>query len=389
MKRVPDIAGGRPGAAGQGDAWLDEAWEGVLKLTKRNVAAIGAAFPHAAADGRYGLVKPHHWVSGFWPGLLWLVYRETGDEDCAELAKQCETLIAGTLEQYEPLHHDVGFMFSLSSVAQYKLKGDAAARKHALMAAQWLAGRYNPAVEFIRAWPDWDGEDHSGWTIIDCMMNLQLLYWASGEIADPRYRHIANRHADTVLRTFFRLDGSVHHIVCYDPETGLKTGALGGQGFSPDSAWARGTSWALYGFALCCKYTREPRYLRGAQAAADFFLASLPEDGVPPWDFRLPADAPQHKDASAAACAASGLLELADLTPGTRGAAYREAAIGLLQALSTRCAGWSGDEQAQGLILHAAGHVPAGENEDVSLIYGDYFFTEAITKLRGQRELFW
>jgi unsaturated chondroitin disaccharide hydrolase len=371
------------------DQWLEEAWEGVVRTVVRNAERIGMAFPHATGEGGvYGHVKPHHWVAGFWPGLLWQVYRETGRSELADLAASCGRRIAETLGPFDLLHHDVGFMFSLSSVAEYKVTGDRDARRHGLMAASLLAGRFNPAGGFIRAWPDWDGEDHSGWAIIDCMMNIPLLYWASREEGDPRFGHIATLHADTVMKTFFRPDGSTHHIVTFDPETGQRSGALGGQGDSPDSAWARGTAWAHYGFALCHRYTGMPRFLHAAHAAADFFLAHVPEDGVPPWDFRPSPSAPPLKDSSAAACAASGLLELAALTPGPRGAAYRAGALQLLRALCERCAGWR-DETNEGLLLHAAGHVPAGINLDVSLIYGDYFFAEAIVKLRGDRELFW
>lgn len=373
---------------GQAVPWLEEAWEGIVNKTLRNAKRLGSEFPHSTSQGVYNKVPPYHWVAGFWPGVLWQVHRETGDAELKELAVACERRIAGMLAEHERLHHDVGFMFSLSSVAQYKLTGDEEAKRNALLAAQLLAGRFNPVGSFLRAWPDWDGEDHSGWAIIDCMMNLSLLYWASGKLRDPRYRHIANLHADTVIRTFFRADGSVHHIVCFDPETGQKLGSRGGQGYDADSAWSRGVSWAIYGFSLCCRYSGEVRYVQAAQAAADFFLSNMPEDGVPPWDFRAPPELVMYKDSSAAACAASGLLELAELTPGARGQSYRTAAVRLLSALCSSCASW-GDDAEEGLLLHGTGYLPARDNIDVSLIYGDYFFVEAICKLRGPRELFW
>lgn len=273
-------------------------------------------------------------------------------------------------------------MFGLSSINQYKLAQDEEAKRHGLMAASLLAGRFNPAGGFIRAWPNWGGEDHSGWAIIDCMMNLPLLYWASREIADPRYRLIAEIHADTVLREFVQADGSVHHIVSFDPETGERRGALAGQGYAEDSAWARGAAWALYGFALSYAYTSKEEYRFAAKKVAGFFLDHLPADFVPYWDFRLPADAEgMPRDSSAAAIAASGLLELAFALSDEEGLAYKRAAESILRSLHENYGAWEADEE--GLLLHATGHFSADIYVDKPLIFGDYYFAEALLKLRN------
>ncbi|QHW32896.1 glycosyl hydrolase [Paenibacillus rhizovicinus] len=369
------------------EAWVTDAWERTAAKITRNAAEIADTFPHASLNGTYNSCPAHDWGAGFWPGLLWLVYRENGDERLRLTAESLERKLGETLTAYDELHHDVGFMFSLSSVAQYKLCQDSNARRHGLMAANLLAGRFNPAGDFIRAWPDWDGEDHSGWAIIDCMMNLPLLYWASEELGDPRYKHIAKRHADMVLRDFLRPEGSSYHIVCFDPETGERTGALAGQGYAAESAWARGTAWALYGFALSYRYTGEQRYLDAAKRAAHFFVSRLPEDKVPYWDFLLPDVNGMPRDSSSAAIAASGILEIAGFAEGPDAAYYRSAAAAILRSLDENYGAW--EEKEQGLLLHATGFYSRNAYVDVPIIYGDYYFAEALLKLKGQVELFW
>lgn len=360
--------------------WVEEACRKVIDKIERTSFAIGASFPNGSAGGRFEKSPPHDWVAGFWPGLLWLAYGETKNDRLKELAVDCERQISHTLWEFERLHHDVGFMFGLSSVNQYRYMQDEEAKRHGLMAASLLAGRFNPAGGFIRAWPNWGGEDHSGWAIIDCLMNLPLLYWASQEIDDPRYRHVAELHADTVLREFLMEDGSVHHIVCFDPETGERVRAIAGQGYAADSAWARGAAWALYGFALSYGYTGKERYLKAAEKVAAFFLGHLPEDKVPFWDFRLPSfgeDTP--RDSSAAAIAASGLLDLVAALPGEQGAVYRQRAEEILYSLYANYGAWDRDEEA--LLLHATGYYAADIYVDAPLIYGDYYFAEALMKL--------
>ncbi|MFD0674245.1 glycoside hydrolase family 88 protein [Cohnella sp. GCM10027633] len=361
--------------------WVEEACRQAIGKIERTSLSVGATFPNGSAHGRYEKTPPHDWVVGFWPGLLWLAYRETNNEQLKELAVDCERQISRTLWEFEQLHHDVGFMFELSSINQYETTQDAEAKRHALMAASLLAGRFNPAGEFIRAWPNWGGEDHSGWAIIDCLMNLPLLYWASREIEDPRYRLIAERHANTVLREFVQDDGSVHHIVSFDPATGERIKAIGGQGYAADSAWARGAAWALYGFALSYAHTGKDEYLQASKKVAGFFLGHLPEDKVPYWDFKLPSiDEHTPRDSSAAAIAASGLLDLAAALPEEEGEAYKQQAEAILYSLYRDYGAWDSEEEA--LLLHATGYYAAGVYVDAPLIYGDYYFVEALLKLK-------
>ncbi|MCR8632971.1 glycoside hydrolase family 88 protein [Paenibacillus radicis (ex Xue et al. 2023)] len=372
------------------EVWIEEAWNNITGKIGLTSPLIGSGFPHASIDGRYDSTEPNKWTSGFWPGLLWLMYRDNGNESLRQLAEKCEMKLDTAIDEFEKLHHDVGFMWCLSSVANYKVTGNEQSRKRALKVASWLAGRFNIKGKFIRAWngKDWGGlEENTGWAIIDCTMNLSLLFWASEVTGDPRFRHIAMEHADTVLREFLRPDGSVHHIVCFDSETGERKDALGGQGFSPQSAWARGIAWAVYGLAICYSYTKEVRYLHGSQRAAHFFLANLPEDLVPPWDFRLPELEGAPRDSSAAVIAAGGMLLLSEQLPTEYAVMYQSSAERILKSITNHYTVW--DLQNEAIVMHATGSYPTGKNIDVPLIYGDYFYVEALAKLRGQTGMFW
>ncbi|MED4125579.1 glycoside hydrolase family 88 protein [Halalkalibacterium halodurans] len=369
--------------------WVEEALQKVYTKVSRTSKKIGANFPHASVDGVYQLEPPHWWTAGFWAGLLWHMYRETGDETLKAIAEQCEVRLDTVITDYYKLDHDMGFMWTLTSVAHYKLTGDEEAKRRALLVANLLLGRFNCKGNYIRAWNPWfEGDENSGWAIIDCVMNLPLLFWASKETGDPRFRHAAERHGETVLAHFIRKDGSVHHIVTFDAETGEKVGAIGGQGFAPDSAWSRGAGWAIYGLALLYHYTQKDSYLQAAKSVAHFFIANLPEDFVPYWDFRLPEGVKIDRDSSAGAIAACGLLFISTLVPRTEADIYKQAGVNILRSLYERYGTWD-NEGEDGLILHGTSHYPEGKNIDVPLIYGDYFFVEGLTSLNGERERFW
>ncbi|MFC5470735.1 glycoside hydrolase family 88 protein [Cohnella suwonensis] len=369
--------------------WAEGAWADVVRKISRTSVRIGDRFPHASVGGEYALEPASWWTAGFWPGLLWLVYRETGEERLRKIALSCEEQLDRVVLDYDRLDHDIGFMWTLTSVARHRLRGEEDAKRRALLAANLLAGRFNPKGRFIRAWNPWRPEDdNAGWAIIDCLMNLPLLFWASETTGDPRYRHVAVMHADTVIEHFVRPDGSVYHIVVFDPGTGDKLGELGGQGYSRESAWSRGAAWALYGMALAYKYTGGKRYLDAAERVARFCVGELPEDLVPLWDFRLPEGAVRHKDTSAGACAASGLLLLSRLVERERSSPYREAGERMLKSLYENYGSWEGEGE-EGLIVEGSSHVPEGRNVGVPLIYGDYFFAEGLSQLLGREELFW
>jgi unsaturated chondroitin disaccharide hydrolase len=369
--------------------WVDEAWQQTIEKISRTSQTIGAQFPHASVNGSYVCEPPNWWTAGFWPGLLWLIYRDTKDEQLKSIAEQCEYQLDQVIMDYVRLDHDIGFMWTLTSVARYKVLQAEDAKRRGLLAANLLAARFNVKGNFIRAWNPWrEGEDNSGWAIIDCLMNLPLLYWASETSGDPRYKHLAMEHADTVLKHFIRPDGSVYHIVRFDAETGEWIEALGGQGYAAESAWSRGAAWAIYGMALSYQYTGEKRYVHAAQRVAHFFIAHLPEDQVPVWDFRIPQEIFPYRDSSAGACAACGLLLIADQVDSVEAPAYRRAAEQMLFSLYAHYGAWD-NPQEEGLILSGTSHYPEGKNVNVPLIYGDYFFVEGLSRLKGFTERFW
>lgn len=356
-------------------------WTKLEVKVDRMIAQIGDKSPHVAAEGRYDDMRHDWWTSGFWPGLLWIMYDMTGKEHYREAAWPWDERIEQCMIRESNLHHDVGFQFLPTAVVKFKLTGDTDGRRRGLQAANFLAGRFNLAGQFLRAW----NQDKTGWSIIDSCMNLSILFWASREIADPRFEQIACAHADTVLKHFMREDGSVYHIVSFDPANGDFIEGLGGQGYAPQSAWSRGQAWALYGLANCYRYTGHKRYLNGAKRVAHYFLASLEEDYVPLWDFRVDQPEGEPRDTSAASCAASGLLEIASHLPETEARLYKEAAERIIRSLTENYASFD-DEAFDPILREGTGHRPANQNVNVGLIYGDYFYVETLAKLRGWRQ---
>mgnify|MGYP005843209799 CR=1 FL=1 len=295
--------------------WTEEALERCLDRIGQNIERIGEHFPHVAYDNVYNDQGPAFWVSGFWPGLLWLRYQGTKDEKALELARRLEDVMDSVLDGFMTLHHDVGFMWLPSAVIDYKLTGNEASKIRGLKAASHLAGRFNLAGQFIRAWTDRVQVGTQGWAIIDCMMNIPLLYWAGKEMEDPRFTDIANRHAETAMRVLLRPDGSCNHIGILDPETGEVLSLPGGQGYGEGSSWSRGQAWAVYGFALAFLHTGNQEFLDAAKRAAHYFLANVAMTGyVSLVDFRAPKE-PVYWDTTATACAACGLLQIAEMVP--------------------------------------------------------------------------
>lgn len=365
----------------------------LAKVTKTG-SRIQGRIPYRTFDGRFDDWTDKDiawWTNGFWPGLLWLAHGQTKDDRLATWAKESETHLDRALFDFFGLHHDVGFMWHISSVARYKLEHNQDSLRRGMIAASVLASRFNLAGRYIRAWNNWDIPNKEKgvqvkWAIIDCLMNLPLLYWASEESKDPRFSQIAIAHTETVLKNFIHPDGSSRHIVEFDPVTGAYVRCHFGQGFADDSAWSRGCSWLVHGMTLGAKYTGRADFLAAAEHAARFFIENLPEDQVPWSDFKAPAK-DQFKDSSAAAIAASGILTLAELVPASRKAYYVDAARRMLASLATN---YLAPESDEALLQHGSVmyHVTDPKDKDTSLIYGDYYFVEALIKLQGGQGLF-
>ncbi len=324
------------------------------------------------------------WTNGFWGGIMWLLYQDTGERRYADIARVSERKMEQCFADFYGLHHDVGFMFVPTAVADFRLTGNPDSRRMALHAATLLAGRFNPVGNFIRAWNDLE-EDTRGWAIIDCMFNLSLLYWASEETKDPRFRQIATLHADTVREHFVRPDGSVCHIVEFDPETGEMVKSHGGQGCGEGSAWTRGQGWALYGFMISYIHTGKQEYLDTAKRVADYCLANIPESGIIPVDFRQPTE-PAYEDSCGACVIAGGLLELARRLPGESRGRYEEAAVKILRTIADSRADFGQGCDAIVQNCSAAYHSP---EHHFTMSYADYYFIEAMYKVKGVGRLLW
>lgn len=284
------------------------------EIVKRNRGKV----PYTAIDGRFddqAVQNISWWTNGFYGGMLWQLYQADGRTEYREAAEALEDQLDAVLMDYNGMDHDSGFRFLLTAVADFRLTGKEKAKNRGLLAAANLAGRFNPRGNFIRAWNDNGEGKNAGWAIIDCMMNLPLLYWATEVTNDPRFRHIAVLHADTMLQNFIREDGSVRHIVEFDAESGKFVQDFGGQGYQKGSSWTRGQTWALYGFTLSYLHTGDSRYLEAARKISAYFIAHIPKNGLIPIDFCQPDDC-KWEDSTAGAIAASGLLLLSEILSG-------------------------------------------------------------------------
>ncbi|MDR1128668.1 MAG: glycoside hydrolase family 88 protein [Treponema sp.] len=324
------------------------------------------------------------WTNGFWPGILWQLYHATNNETYRKSAEAVEKRLDQALEDFEGLNHDIGFMWLHTAAANYRLTGNGDSRRRALHAANLLAGRYNPVGKFIRAW----NEDRIGWIIIDTMMNLPLLYWASEETADPRFALIARAHAETAMRALMRPDGSCNHIAVLSPVTGENFETPGGQGYGSGSSWSRGQAWALYGFALSFRHIGERSFLDTAKRAAHYVIANLAlNNWLAPVDFRAPAT-PVTLDSTATVIAACGFLEIAAHVGEYERALYAETALKLLLASEAAFADWDNDRD--GIIgKGTTAYHDDPDGTEVPIIYGDYFFVEAVLRFLEKDFLLW
>jgi len=330
---------------------------------------------------RWNRVGIHDWTSGFWPGVLWYAYEASGNADLLANARKYTEPLRGVLSV--PVdNHDLGFMFFCSFGNGYRLTGDEAYKKILLTAADSLATLFNPKVGSILSWPAMRAK--MNWphnTIIDNMMNLELLFWASKNGGGAHLADIAVKHAETSMRTLVRPDYSTFHVAVFDTTDGRFLKGVTHQGYADSSFWARGQAWGIYGFTMSYRESGKAAFLETAQKLADRFLAALPADTVPFWDFADPAIPDAPRDASAAAIAASALLELSTFVSAeTDRQRYREAAEKLLQALSTPK--YQSGKQNQALLNHSVGHKPNHSEIDASIIYADYYYLEALMRFQ-------
>ncbi|MGX7417366.1 glycoside hydrolase family 88 protein [Carnobacterium gallinarum] len=361
---------------------LEKIHEKMSVMNQRHTGKI----PYIAVDGHYNDMNEINiawWTNGFFAGTLWQLYQETQEVAYRENAEKIESLLDRSLIEFVGLHHDVGFMWLHTSVANYRLTGDEFSKTRAIHAATLLAGRFNLNGGFIRAW----NKDFLGWVIIDSMMNLPLLYFAAEVTGDTRFAQIATTHADTIIEHLVRPDGSVGHIGSFDSETGAFIELLAGQGYAPDSAWTRGQAWAIYGFALCYKYTKDERYLAVAQKIANYFIAHVSQtDYVPIVDFKAPIGTTKL-DTSAGTCAACGLLEIAEYVNESDAVLYRQVAEKILRNTEEKHGNWNLEED--GMIENGSHSYHQVAETHIPLVYGDYFFVEGILRLQNKAFDIW
>jgi len=375
----------------QNKQWIEETWQKLDEKLSLVAVKSRDKLPYTTVNGTHddkSQTDPCWWTNGFWGGMMWLMYQATGNEDYRITAERSEQLLDRALEEFDRLHHDVGFMWHLTSGANYRLTGNKVSRLRNLYAAATLASRYNVRGDYIQAW---NGEAQIGYSIIDCLMNIPLLYWASDELKVPRFRDIAVRHMEMSLRDHIRPDGSVNHIVVHHRDrVGVKQ-ILAGQGYGPDSCWSRGLAWAIYGSILSYIHAGKAEYLDAARRTADFFIAHCEKtDWLPHVDFLGPAE-PVYYDSTAAMCAASGILEIAKYVPEEAAKRYTQAAICILKACCQNFCDFSREQDA--VVLMGSERYPHDDHGfrglHIPIIYGDFFFVEVILKLRGSEFLIW
>lgn len=354
---------------------ISEIKEKSINKLKKTAGIIKDALPYTTQNGEYddkSENRPHWWTNSFWSGILWEMYDQTGDKIYADYAIGCEKKLEKVLYGYENDDHDLGFLWLLTGVEHYKHFGDKTACCDSLLAASVLASRFDLASRTIRAW---NGDDCKGLAIIDCMMNLPLLYWASSVIGDERFKKVAMAHADSVIKSFVRENGSVCHIVKFDTNTGERLEDFGGQGYKQGSSWTRGQGWAIYGFIQSYQWTKEQRYLDIAKKVADYFIAEAEKNAYKiKCDFCQP-EQEEYYDSSAAAIASCGMIEIYKETGDEK---YLKAAEKLILATSENFCPWD-DENDQALVNFGSENYNA--HTHLALIYGDYYFLHAVCRL--------
>ncbi|NBK23314.1 MAG: glucoronyl hydrolase, partial [Spirochaetia bacterium] len=297
------------------------------------------------------------------------------------------------LKRIDVDHHDMGFLYSPSCVAAYKLTGSEEGKEAALLAADNLISRFQPTGQFIQAWGELGAEDNYR-LIIDCLLNLPLLFWATEESGKAIYRDIALKHIDTAMRVIIRDDDSTYHTYYFDTKTGEPTKGVTRQGYRDGSAWARGQAWGIYGSALAYRYTSNPKYFDLFERMTKFFLDHLPSDKVPYWDFDFTDGSDEPKDSSASAIAICGMHEMAKYLDEDKAKFYRSEAEGLLLVLIDACAATE-PSASNGLLLHGTYARKSPYNPcnnrgvDECNTWGDYFYLEALMRFSKDWDSYW
>lgn len=367
----------------------------------RNLSEFTYKFQKAYSEHNfYEAIDNTYWTTGFWTGEIWLAY-EFAREDLKEMSPalrqageiQIDSFLDRINRKIEVDHHDLGFLYSPSCVAGYKLIGSEKGKEAAIKAAKQLITRYHPIGEFIQAWGPMDAPENYR-LIIDCLLNLPLLYWASEETGDDIYRNIAEKHIRTAIKNVIREDYSTWHTFFFDMKTGAPDHGATCQGYRDGSAWARGQAWGIYGCALAYKYTKKDEYITLFQHVTQYYLDHLPKDLVPFWDLEFTDGDDQPRDSSSASIAVCGMLEMIQYMSPKDAVRYEIVARQILKSVYDHYR-VKNPSESNGLVLHStySNHSPYNTcnhyGVDECNSWGDYFYIEALTRLYKKWKTYW
>lgn len=370
---------------------LTNAFEECLKQVDLNMEYFKDRFPYSCTKGlKYPIIDNIEWTDGFWTGMLWLAYEYTNDKKYKELAdRNIESFLHRVENRIELDHHDLGFLYSLSCVSGYKLTKNEHAKKAALLAADKLMERWQEKGQFLQAWGPKDSPEHYRF-IIDCMLNIPLLYWASEVTGDNHYADAATKHFTTSCKYVIRDDASAYHTFYMDPVTGGPSHGATRQGYSDDSSWARGQAWGIYGIPLNVRYTKNTEYVDLYKGMANYFLNRLPEDNICYWDLIFTDDPEQSRDSSAAAIAVCGMLEMdqwiKEEDPSKK--VYQKACDNITRSLIQN---YTNNDHKPGdpILYHCVYSWHSGKGVDEGNIWGDYYYMEALMRQIKQWDPYW
>ncbi|MBO0471511.1 glycoside hydrolase family 88 protein [Enterococcus sp. DIV0242_7C1] len=369
------------------EMWLNEQIDWCVSQIEKNMQRFGTQFPSACAtNGKYRIKANDDWTNGFWTGMLWLAYEWTKKDKFLALAMENIQSFQKRLDDHFVLdHHDIGFLYSLSAGAGFKITGNDQCKQEVLQAAEVLLARFQEQGEFIQAWGQ-KGDPKEYRLIIDSLINLPLLFEATEISGDTHYSEMAEKHYQTLMKTVIKADATTFHTYYFDPETGQPSHGATHQGHSDSSIWARGQSWAVLGIPLNESYLHSMPFPENYAQIVDVFLAHLPEDLIPYWDFDFTDQHPSDKDSSSLAIAACGLMEAEKL------AAFPEAemlAKGMVYQLGEHYSAKKLPEN-EGLLLHGVYAHAEGKGIDEPNLWGDYFYLEALIRLANpQWQRYW
>lgn len=371
---------------------IDEAIKQVLLKIDENIEVFLERVPASSSVNQvYPAVDNNDWTGGFWTGMLWLAYEVTGSVKYRKAAENHLEIFRERLEKRIVVdHHDMGFLYTLSCVNAYRLTENEFAKETAIKAADILLERYHEKAGIIQAWGDLKDESQRGRMIIDCNMNLPLLYWASEVTGDTKYRDIACNHVSRAAKYIVREDSSTYHTYYMDTNTGKPKKGTTHQGYSDNSCWARGQAWAIYGFPLSYNYKKDYNLIELTKKVANYYINRLPEDCVPYWDLVFTDRDGEEKDSSTAAIAACGLMELAKHLPlcDEYKTYYENAAINMVKSLYENYT-TKDCKESNGLLLHGVYAKPQGVGVDECCIWGDYYYFEALVRAIKDWQLYW